>query len=104
MVGPDMTVIQTITTDTALRLFADPQRQRIHQDLVDGDGPAPIDQLTNAIITTPASQQDPDQPRDRFRSNFHHNNLPKLQEECLIRDDRSNGSIRHEHNSKLRGC
>ncbi|WP_436933517.1 ArsR/SmtB family transcription factor [Halovenus marina] len=81
------TTTQSISTETVLKLLADPQRRKILQAVGASNTPMSVEQLVeSATEVSGASTQDAS--REQRATAVRHNHLPKLQDADVIEYDR----------------
>jgi DNA-binding transcriptional ArsR family regulator len=81
------TTTQSISTETVLKLLADPQRRQILRAVAGSDTPMSVEQLVeSATEVSGASAQDGS--RKRWATTVRHSHLPKLQDADVIEYDR----------------
>ncbi len=99
MVELPMTASTTATnpTDAAFEVLAHRHRRTVLRYLVESDGPATLDQLTEMIVAESGARAD----RDAVRLQLHHVHLPKLRRAEVVAYDDPDGPISSVGNERV---
>ncbi|AHG00113.1 hypothetical protein HALLA_16215 [Halostagnicola larsenii XH-48] len=101
---------QTISTETILRLVADPRRRTILRQLRENDSVIAVEDLTGVATergaqSTPRAETDPPAPRTDeqrvTRAELHHTHLPQLADAGVIEYDSRTGTVRYRSHDRV---